>query len=114
MYWIDPVGLANVAPGARSGGFGGGSYVPGAGSGAGGLAGGGAFRVGGSSNVNTGVAVRPKPINPPSAKKVRVDMEHVKSGHMVGGSRVSPKKDLFPQNMTPAQVEKSIMDAYKN
>jgi hypothetical protein len=57
-----------------------------------------------------------KPVNLPSAKKVKVDMEHVKSGHMEGGSRLtqSGKKTVFPSNWTEKQVERAILNAYKN
>lgn len=33
---------------------------------------------------------------------------------MVGGSRVSPLKDLFPDSMTSAQVESSVRQAYRS
>ena len=33
---------------------------------------------------------------------------------MTGGKRVSALKDLFPEGMTKAQVEKVVRSAYKN
>ena len=60
--------------------------------------------------------VRPKSVNLPSAKKVKIDMEEVSSGHMPGGKRLAPgnKKSLFPENMTESQVERAIREAYAN
>ncbi len=55
-----------------------------------------------------------KAINLPSWKKVAIDMEHVLSGHKVGGSRVSSLKTLFPSSWTDRQIEKAIMDAYRH
>jgi hypothetical protein len=40
-------------------------------------------------------------------------MEHVASGHMVGGSRVSALKTLFPESMDLKQVENAIRQAYR-
>ena len=54
-----------------------------------------------------------KPVNLPAWKKVSIDMEHISSGHMVGGSRVSPSKDLFPDSMTAAHVESTVRQAYR-
>jgi RHS repeat-associated protein len=56
----------------------------------------------------------PKPVNLPGYKKVAIDMEEVMSGHVFGGSRVSPNKDLFPKGMTENQIERTIRAAYKN
>ncbi|WP_286863396.1 RHS repeat domain-containing protein [Sphingobacterium sp. UBA7625] len=50
----------------------------------------------------------------PSWKKMSVDVEHVLSGHVKGGSRVSPLKTLFPETMSKETVIKTIRDAYKN
>ena len=50
----------------------------------------------------------------PSWKKVVIDINHIASGHMVGGARVSQLKSLFPSNMNVQQVEKVIRQAYKN
>ena len=63
------------------------------------------------------VGLRPKPINLPAANKITINMPHIQSGHIQGGSRAmqqGAKKTLFPQNMTAKQVEKAILDAYKN
>jgi RHS repeat-associated protein len=50
----------------------------------------------------------------PSWKKVSIDIEHIASGHMRGGSRVSNLKTLFPENMNQEQVYKTVKDAYRN
>ena len=40
-------------------------------------------------------------------------MVEVASGHMAGGSRVSPIKSLFPAWMSEAKVESVIRQAYR-
>jgi RHS repeat-associated protein len=55
-----------------------------------------------------------KAVNLPSMKKVTIDMGHIASGHMKGGSRVSAIKDLFPETWTKNQVETAIKEAYKS
>lgn len=40
-------------------------------------------------------------------------MEHIASGHMRGGSRVSPLKTLFPEHMGLKQVERAVREAYR-
>jgi hypothetical protein len=47
-------------------------------------------------------------------KKLTIDMGHIASGHMKGGSRVSAIKDLFPETWTKGQVEKAIKEAYES
>lgn len=56
----------------------------------------------------------PKRVNLPSWKKNDIDMDHIASGHMKGGSRVSSRKDLFPDTMSKSQIEKSVRQAYRN
>jgi len=68
------------------------------------------------------IITRPiKPVNLPSSSKVTVDMVEVTTGHMAGGGRAAQNaaekaakasKDMFPDWMTPAQVEREILDAY--
>lgn len=36
-----------------------------------------------------------KAVNLPAWRKVTIDMEHIASGHMLGGSRVSPLRICF-------------------
>jgi hypothetical protein len=55
-----------------------------------------------------------KRVNLPAWKKVGVAMEHIASGHMAGGSRVSPIKTLFPEHMTEEQVKAAVLVAYRN
>lgn len=55
-----------------------------------------------------------KSINLPSWKKIVIDMEHIASGHMVGGERVSSLKTLFSENLNKSQVEKLVISAYKS
>ncbi len=50
----------------------------------------------------------------PAWKTIAVDIEHIASGHMHGGSRVSSLKTLFPQGMTKDQVHKMVRSAYRN
>lgn len=54
-----------------------------------------------------------KPVNLPGWRSVSIDMEHVASGHMAGGARVSSKKTLFPESMTAVQVERAVRQAYR-
>ena len=54
-----------------------------------------------------------KPINLPAWKTVIIDIEHIASGHMKGGSRVSSSKTMFPDNMSGKQVENIVREAYK-
>ena len=53
-----------------------------------------------------------KPANLPSKKKVRLDMDHIVSGHMPNGPR-NPKgnKDVF-YGLTAQQVMKAVYEAY--
>jgi RHS repeat-associated protein len=50
----------------------------------------------------------------PAWKKVAIDIEHIASGHMKGGSRVSSNKTLFPDYMSTPQVEATVRSAYQN
>ncbi|WP_198524665.1 RHS repeat-associated core domain-containing protein [Paenibacillus phocaensis] len=55
-----------------------------------------------------------KPINLPSYKSIKIDIDHIISGHTKGGARAkqSKLKDLFPDNMSKSQIEKAIQNAY--
>ncbi|WP_223606936.1 EndoU domain-containing protein [Chryseobacterium sp. OSA05B] len=55
-----------------------------------------------------------KPANLPAWKTIAVDIEHIASGHMKGGSRVSSIKTVFPDNLSEGQVENLVRSAYKN
>jgi len=57
----------------------------------------------------------PKPVNLPKWKKIGIDLEHILSGHTAGGIRAiqSGEKDLFPDWMTPSQIEDAIRQAYR-
>lgn len=54
-----------------------------------------------------------KPVNLPAWRTIDIDLEHILSGHTVGGSRVSPLKDLFTPGMTSRQIERVIRQAYR-
>jgi hypothetical protein len=54
-----------------------------------------------------------KPVNLPSWRNMGIDIDHIASGHMKGGSRVSSIKDLFPDGMSKSQVEKAVRQAYR-
>jgi len=58
-------------------------------------------------------AAKLKTVNLPAWKKIAIDMEHIASGHVAGGSRVSDLKDLFPTSMTLRQIEGSVREAYR-
>jgi RHS repeat-associated protein len=57
---------------------------------------------------------RPKPVNLPAWRHVKIDMGHILSGHTAGGSRVSSKKDLFPESMTPRDIQSTVRNAYRH
>ena len=54
-------------------------------------------------------------MNLPSWKKVRIDIDHISSGHLSGGWRIpGSKKTLFPEYLSKDQIEKIVRHAYKN
>jgi RHS repeat-associated protein len=55
-----------------------------------------------------------KTINLPSWRKITIDLEHILSGHTAEGTRISKLKNLFPSCMTKEEIEKAILEAYKN
>ncbi len=58
--------------------------------------------------------LRPKSISLPSLRKIKIDLDHIISGHTLGGSRASSIKTLFGQNLSPKQIERMIKTAYSN
>ncbi len=52
----------------------------------------------------------------PSIKKLTIDIDHITSGHVAGGARVSANslKTLFPENWSKSDVEHAIKDVYSN
>lgn len=58
---------------------------------------------------------RKKPTSLPSWKNIKIDMDHIVSGHTKGGDRerVSGKKSVFPENMPPEQIERLVREAYR-
>ena len=61
-----------------------------------------------------GCGGRSKPVNLPLRNAIQIDMDHIASGHMQGGARVSPNKDLFPSGWSRSDVQRAIRDAYSN
>ena len=61
------------------------------------------------------IEFRPKAVNLAAWKNVIIDMQEVLSGHTPTGQRAvqSGIKDLFPESMTPAQIEGAIRQAYR-
>jgi RHS repeat-associated protein len=55
----------------------------------------------------------PKPVNLPAWRRVDVDMDHIASGHMEGGLRVSVSKDVFPSYMSRGDVESAVRNSYR-
>jgi hypothetical protein len=58
-----------------------------------------------------------KAVNMPSWRKIKIDIEHILSGHKQGGWRTGCKgnnKSLFPEGMADQQIEKAIRQAYRN
>ncbi|MGV3502783.1 MAG: RHS repeat domain-containing protein, partial [Adhaeribacter sp.] len=50
----------------------------------------------------------------PAWKSIKIDIGHIASGHMAGGSRVSSLKTLFPEGMNTSQIERTVRSAYQN
>ena len=79
--------------------------------------GGGIARIAACASVLAAVAPVPalkiKAVNLPAWRKVTIDIEHIASGHMLGGSRVSPAKTLFPPWMDERNVEAAVRQAYR-
>jgi len=50
----------------------------------------------------------------PAWNKVKVDMQHIISGHTDGGGRGNGGKDQWPKGMSEAAILKAIEEAYKN
>ncbi|BBB90435.1 hypothetical protein MAMMFC1_01086 [Methylomusa anaerophila] len=63
--------------------------------------------------LTLGAPVLAKPVNLPAWRDVAIDIEHIASGHMIGGSRASAIKDLFPPYMNAQQVERAVREAYR-
>lgn len=62
-----------------------------------------------------------KCVNLPSWKNIDIDMNEVLSGHTVTGERYlqslqsnSKVKDIFPENMSPDEIQSAIRQAYRN
>ena len=51
--------------------------------------------------------------NLPPSRKVKINMDHILSGHSAGGNR-GPNKDRFPKWVTPSLIEKAIRQAYEH
>lgn len=56
---------------------------------------------------------RKKSPNLPSAKRIKINMDHIMSGHGFDGKRGGPGKDRFPKWATAATIERIIREAYK-
>jgi RHS repeat-associated protein len=70
-------------------------------------------RKGAAKGLLRGLA-RAKSANLPAWKTIIIDIEHIASGHMKGGSRVSSLKTIFPDNLSERQVENLVREAYRN
>ncbi len=55
-----------------------------------------------------------KSIGLPGLRALTIDMTHILSGHVAGGSRVSSIKTLFSSNLSSKQIENMIKTAYNN
>ena len=55
-----------------------------------------------------------KPVNLPSHKKVKLDLDHISSGHMPGGNRNPDGRKSVFWGLTTNQVIKAIYEAYKS
>ena len=57
-------------------------------------------------------SIKKKPVNLPSYKRIKLDMDHIMSGHGYNGNR-GPNKDKFPPWVNPYIAEKIIRHAYR-
>ena len=55
-----------------------------------------------------------KPVNLPARSKLRINMEHIVSGHMSGGSRNKNGNKTVFYGLTIDQLRQAIYDAYSN
>ena len=55
-----------------------------------------------------------QPVNLPSWKKLKIDMNHIKSGHMPGGPRNSKGNKTVFWGLTAEEILKAIQEAYNN
>ncbi|MBR0577466.1 RHS repeat-associated core domain-containing protein, partial [Proteiniclasticum sp. BAD-10] len=55
---------------------------------------------------------KPKAPSLPSYNKLRLNKNHIMSGHSAGGNRGGPNKDRFPKWMTWSMIQKAIQEAY--
>ena len=62
---------------------------------------------------NEGNYRRPKPVNLPAWRSIHIDIDHIMSGHTIGGMRQGSAKSLFPSYMTSSQVERTVREAYR-
>jgi hypothetical protein len=54
--------------------------------------------------------------NLPSIKKLQINIDHITSGHVAGGSRISANstKTIFPSNWSENKIINAIKEAYAN
>lgn len=62
--------------------------------------------------ITTSTMEAKKPISLPSANQIKINTDHIMSGHSSGGNR-GPNKDRFPDWMTQAAILKAIREAYR-
>jgi hypothetical protein len=55
---------------------------------------------------------RRKRVNLPAVTRADIDIEHIVSGHTVGGSRAGSAKTPFPEGWTERDIEKAVLSAY--
>ena len=67
-----------------------------------------------SIDSTPGIQAAKKPVNLPSLKKLKMDMDHIASGHMPGGSRNPDGKKTVFWGLTLEQVRRAIQEAYNN
>ena len=67
-----------------------------------------------SLQSTSGVQISKKPVNLPSWKKLKVNMDHISSGHMPGGSRNPDGRRTVFWGLTAEEVYRAIREAYNN
>lgn len=73
-----------------------------------------------AQKILSGSVEKVKAVNLPSWNKLKVEMEHILSGHRKGGGRLAQSieaggtKDIFPEWLSDKQILKAIETAYGN
>jgi hypothetical protein len=57
---------------------------------------------------------RRKAVNLPKITRDDIDIDHIASGHLMGGSRAGSSKTQFPDGWTIKDIESAVLSAYNS